>query len=532
MSHPHSDAPGKDDTEKFSGDSLKRAPKRPRNSKRPMSKTIGFGVQSPIDEKADVPRMGEQDLWKALDGAITKATQEDMDNNKGRKTIPKSAAPQKSRNHKTQLGMPAISPVAPAMPKPIPVTGGSAKMAPEPSIEDSVDAGDRRRTKTGHPQTDLTPSKPDANEAFMKTVAQASVPTVGATAEEESGTEMLSADELLELEPAEEETTIPTDRTSNNPPPEDIELTTLPPEPIEPPPNQEPPKISMAKTERLVSLGPALEANTSPVPEEEVIHEDIVMEEEDGEVGLLEAQTEEVPPLETHGSKKKWLVIGGGAAAVLGVLGAVSFVLFLKPHFFPSTPPAAAIPAPAQPARKAASSPADAPNTLAASVAASRSPAPQDAPTPGAAASPPPEQTTPAREAEAVTEKGTPAGNEVVSPADREAAEEGSPGGVSPAEDNESSPEAEEETTAVQAAAPKERAAGAPSAPGMVTITLNGVPTGADILVDGRSVQRRFTVPRSLDAIKVEVRRPGFEAKVKRIVPGRDKQIRIRLKKL
>jgi hypothetical protein len=64
-----------------------------------------------------------------------------------------------------------------------------------------------------------------------------------------------------------------------------------------------------------------------------------------------------------------------------------------------------------------------------------------------------------------------------------------------------------------------------------VLITLTGLPKDAQILVNNRASQRQFEVPRSDKAVKVEVRHPDFAKTVKRVVPGKDKVIHIRMKK-
>ena len=66
---------------------------------------------------------------------------------------------------------------------------------------------------------------------------------------------------------------------------------------------------------------------------------------------------------------------------------------------------------------------------------------------------------------------------------------------------------------------------------GKVVITLTGIPEGASITVNRKSSRTPFTVPRSDKAVKVEVRLPGYENAVRRVVPLADKTVRIHLKK-
>jgi hypothetical protein len=86
-------------------------------------------------------------------------------------------------------------------------------------------------------------------------------------------------------------------------------------------------------------------------------------------------------------------------------------------------------------------------------------------------------------------------------------------------------------TAAVLKTDPKEDVSPPPQEADTVLITLTGVPKDAQILVNNRASQRQFEVPRSDKAVKVEVRHTDFAKTVKRVVPGKDKVIHIRMKK-
>ena len=64
----------------------------------------------------------------------------------------------------------------------------------------------------------------------------------------------------------------------------------------------------------------------------------------------------------------------------------------------------------------------------------------------------------------------------------------------------------------------------------MVIIKLTGLPKDSAITVNGKTMDSPFEVPRSLKALKVVVNAPDYETAVKRIVPGQDKAVLVRMK--
>ena len=64
-----------------------------------------------------------------------------------------------------------------------------------------------------------------------------------------------------------------------------------------------------------------------------------------------------------------------------------------------------------------------------------------------------------------------------------------------------------------------------------VIIKLTGLPKDAAISVDGVAMDSPFEIPRSDRTIKVVVNAPDYETAVKRIIPGQDKAVLVRMKK-
>ncbi len=530
MSHPGSnEPPKKENTANFDNDALKRAPKRPRNSKRPMSKTIGLGIKSTLQSDKEVPRMKESELWKALDGAMTKASEEQTaDSAKKSTSLQKfdtktKAAPSKKSAHRTQLGMPAISPIAPSKPKPIPVQKKEKSAAKTPSTS--------------------------PKEAFMKTIAQAPMakdePSFLA---DEGFTETLSAEDLLEYE--EEESTLSTNETSEKAAVDagddaDARYISVEPEPQSVPPDANPTEpIAAEETTKSDTEEGSVQTGImlSPVETEKTSEESAPSPNETIAAEVASIEVDSIPPLEdvrTNG-RKRLILFGALAATILGGLAAAAF------FYLPTTGAESTAP----PSSSAAEAPKEggkgSPKALSAAVAAA---------TVGQAQSPPVAPSDAVPETNKPSSSGPEASSQAASApqGDRAPAENPIDAKASPVKDNpvEADNPSDNASTPVAEKSEKSKKAdnigdaedesekisdvqsnAEPVTPGnteMVTITLNGIPTGAAVTVDGKTVKRQFTVPKSKRSIKVVVKRTGFKTTVKRIIPGRDKQIRVRM---
>jgi len=92
-----------------------------------------------------------------------------------------------------------------------------------------------------------------------------------------------------------------------------------------------------------------------------------------------------------------------------------------------------------------------------------------------------------------------------------------------------SEPTAPDDLTKSPTPDPADTLPGGSGSPDMVIIKLNGLPDDAAVTVDGTIMDSPFEVPRSFDPIKVVVKAPDYETAVKRIVPGQDKAVLVRM---